>query len=440
LRRFEVRAWPSDEGLSIFFHDVTARVQAERARARATERLRLLSEAGSRLSATLEVEEILEVLADVYLPDHGTWLAIALRRDEAELMSDRQASAAGVDLRVAYVAAADRGRTDALADALVGAPVEMGRGLAWQHRAAEAMRSVLEAAPGWDGGLDAPEVVALVSRGRTIGAAFVADLTEEPADRRLLGEVTGRAAVALDNATLYGAERRFGRALQELLLPTGLPPLPDIRAAARYPPGPPGATSAGTSSSATPTRTAASWWPSATWSATGSRRPRGWASCAPWSPPTPSRTGGSRLCSTAWRPGASTSSTSRWRPCSSPSTTPPRTGSPTRRPAIRRRWSRRRASRPSSWAGRPGRRWASADRATRARRPSSPPGAVVLYTDGLVENRGESIDAGLERLREALSGLRAPPEAVCDHVLASLGRERGGRDDIALLVLRDGPD
>jgi serine phosphatase RsbU (regulator of sigma subunit) len=65
---------------------------------------------------------------------------------------------------------------------------------------------------------------------------------------------------------------------------------------------------------------------------------------------------------------------------------------------------------------------------------------VVLYTDGLVENRGESIDAGLERLREALSGLRAPPEAVCDHVLAALGRERGGRDDIALLVLRDGPD
>jgi serine phosphatase RsbU (regulator of sigma subunit) len=65
---------------------------------------------------------------------------------------------------------------------------------------------------------------------------------------------------------------------------------------------------------------------------------------------------------------------------------------------------------------------------------------VVLYTDGLVENRGESIDAGLERLREALSNLRAPPEAVCDHVLATLGRERGGRDDIALLVLRDGPD
>lgn len=39
--RFEVRAWPSDEGLSVFFHDVTARVRAERARARATERLRL---------------------------------------------------------------------------------------------------------------------------------------------------------------------------------------------------------------------------------------------------------------------------------------------------------------------------------------------------------------------------------------------------------------
>ena len=28
------------------------------------------------------------------------------------------------------------------------------------------------------------------------------------------------------------------------------------------------------------------------------------------------------------------------------------------------------------------------------------------------------------------------PEAVCDHVLRALGREAGGEDDIALLVMR----
>jgi len=59
----------------------------------------------------------------------------------------------------------------------------------------------------------------------------------------------------------------------------------------------------------------------------------------------------------------------------------------------------------------------------------------VLYSDGLVENRGESLDAGLSRLRAALQDVRLPPEAVCDHVLRVLGRSDGGDDDIALLVM-----
>jgi len=65
----------------------------------------------------------------------------------------------------------------------------------------------------------------------------------------------------------------------------------------------------------------------------------------------------------------------------------------------------------------------------------NPGDTVVLYTDGLVENRGESLDVGLERLRVALEGVRLPPERVCDQVLESLGRGSGGDDDVALLVL-----
>ena len=63
-----------------------------------------------------------------------------------------------------------------------------------------------------------------------------------------------------------------------------------------------------------------------------------------------------------------------------------------------------------------------------------PEGAtVVLYTDGLIEDRTRPIDDGLELLRSALIGVRLAPEAVCDHVLRALGREAGGEDDIALL-------
>jgi serine phosphatase RsbU (regulator of sigma subunit)/anti-sigma regulatory factor (Ser/Thr protein kinase) len=61
---------------------------------------------------------------------------------------------------------------------------------------------------------------------------------------------------------------------------------------------------------------------------------------------------------------------------------------------------------------------------------------VLLYTDGLVERRGESIDVGLERLREALGTGPAHLEELCSHILA---RAPGGarvRDDTALLAAR----
>lgn len=62
---------------------------------------------------------------------------------------------------------------------------------------------------------------------------------------------------------------------------------------------------------------------------------------------------------------------------------------------------------------------------------------VVLFTDGLVERRGESLDAGLERLRAAAHGL-APrhPEQWCDALLESFGQDLD--DDVALLVVQVG--
>lgn len=60
---------------------------------------------------------------------------------------------------------------------------------------------------------------------------------------------------------------------------------------------------------------------------------------------------------------------------------------------------------------------------------------AVLFSDGLVERRDESIETGLERLRQAVAELRMPPEAVADHVLEELGCREAGSDDVALLVL-----
>ncbi|CQR61244.1 Uncharacterized protein Rv1364c/MT1410 [Streptomyces leeuwenhoekii] len=64
-----------------------------------------------------------------------------------------------------------------------------------------------------------------------------------------------------------------------------------------------------------------------------------------------------------------------------------------------------------------------------------PPGSrLLLYTDGLVERRGRSIDDGLRQLRELLSGPVGEIEADCDSWLDALA---GGQhdDDIAMLYL-----
>jgi serine phosphatase RsbU (regulator of sigma subunit)/anti-sigma regulatory factor (Ser/Thr protein kinase) len=71
--------------------------------------------------------------------------------------------------------------------------------------------------------------------------------------------------------------------------------------------------------------------------------------------------------------------------------------------------------------------------------PLAADATMLLYTDGLIERRGEPIDAGLERLRAALARAPADLEGLCTHVLADLAGETALRDDAALLALRPVP-
>ncbi|WP_030542910.1 SpoIIE family protein phosphatase, partial [Streptomyces albus] len=68
--------------------------------------------------------------------------------------------------------------------------------------------------------------------------------------------------------------------------------------------------------------------------------------------------------------------------------------------------------------------------------PLTPDTTVVLYTDGLVEAPGQSLDTGLERLRQRAEQLVGRPLGeFCDRLLVEVAPE-GSADDIALLVLR----
>lgn len=67
---------------------------------------------------------------------------------------------------------------------------------------------------------------------------------------------------------------------------------------------------------------------------------------------------------------------------------------------------------------------------------------LVLYTDGLVEDRERDFDTGLDLLRTALAGADRSPEDTCRAVLDALLPARPS-DDIALIVARThalGPD
>src|SRR2546429_8465600 len=71
-----------------------------------------------------------------------------------------------------------------------------------------------------------------------------------------------------------------------------------------------------------------------------------------------------------------------------------------------------------------------------------PGSTLLLYTDGLIEVRGASIDDGLARLhRAAAADPNEDLDELVDRVLGEVTRGRPGGDDIALLALRAGiPD
>ncbi|NJP45766.1 PP2C family protein-serine/threonine phosphatase [Actinacidiphila epipremni] len=69
--------------------------------------------------------------------------------------------------------------------------------------------------------------------------------------------------------------------------------------------------------------------------------------------------------------------------------------------------------------------------------PYRPGATLVLYTDGLIERRGEDIDTGLQRLVDTLAAHSSlGPDALADTLLSRLGVPNGGLDDIALIVVR----
>ncbi|MGW6783042.1 ATP-binding SpoIIE family protein phosphatase [Streptomyces sp. NPDC054987] len=65
-----------------------------------------------------------------------------------------------------------------------------------------------------------------------------------------------------------------------------------------------------------------------------------------------------------------------------------------------------------------------------------PGSTAVLYTDGLVERRGEDIDEGVAALERALAGAQGTPTVICDRLMRALGVDADHDDDVAVMVIQ----
>jgi PAS domain S-box-containing protein len=267
---YELRAWPTPDGLSVYFREITARRQAEHDRQQAVreresayaaaeaanQRLSLLADASHQLAQSLEPVQVLQRLSEVVLPQLGQWLVVALVADAASALLDRELPADDT-VHVVHASHGDPHSLPALQSVLaalrpttadpvgVGAVVRTGApewlpvipdgayaSLAPDADTVRAMEDL---------GVGAALTVPLISRGRVLGAATVGQPASGAVDRALLADLGARAAVALDNALLYRAERRTGLTLQRSLLPGAVPQPPGIEVAVRYRPGATGA-------------------------------------------------------------------------------------------------------------------------------------------------------------------------------------------------------
>jgi serine phosphatase RsbU (regulator of sigma subunit) len=69
--------------------------------------------------------------------------------------------------------------------------------------------------------------------------------------------------------------------------------------------------------------------------------------------------------------------------------------------------------------------------------PLHPGSLLVLYTDGLIERRYESLDVGIRRLRDAIP--HDHPQIVCQEVMRRLVGGSPPNDDVALVAIRHQP-
>ena len=247
---YEVRGWPTPDGLSVYFADVSSRRQAQETLARASRRSVLLAEVAAELADTWDADEAVGRLAHLIVPELGDWCIVTLTEDGVVESSDWRRGLRDVGWWHADPAA--RPLVERYSQSRLGALSEtsfLARALASSSpivvvdRAAEVIGSVLAAGEARDLCLELDPASAVIvpmrARGRVLGALSVFRGRGRPSFSSdgiaVLEQVASRAGLALDNTRLYGEQRDLSEQLQRSMMTA--PPEPDhLHLAVRYQP------------------------------------------------------------------------------------------------------------------------------------------------------------------------------------------------------------
>jgi PAS domain S-box-containing protein len=225
---FELRAWPTPDGLSVYFTDVTERRRIQDRAERSAQRLSVLAQVSAELSGTLDARTAIAQLPRLVVPALADFCVVTVvepdgrPRDVGSWHSDPTART--LLERYAAVRLESMPATSPVARALVGGEQVRQRGGAVAELLppgqARELLTVLD-----------PEIAVVLplrGRGRILGLLTLYFRPGTPVleeDVATAQDVADRAGLALDNARLYRAQQQLAEGLQRSLLTE--PPEPD---------------------------------------------------------------------------------------------------------------------------------------------------------------------------------------------------------------------
>jgi PAS domain S-box-containing protein len=233
---YELRAWPSPDGLSVYFLEVTERRRVQERAERSAQRLAILAQVSAELAGTLDAQSATSHLPRLVVPALADYCIVTLvdpdgrPRDVGSWHNDP--ADREVLRRYAAVRMEAMPAVSPVARALAGGEVvrEIGSAVVDMLPPGEARDLLARLDP------DTVAVLPLRGRGRTLGLLtlyFCAGSTPSDEDVSTANDVADRAGLALDNARLYGAQQQLAEGLQRSLLTE--PPEPDhAEIAVRY--------------------------------------------------------------------------------------------------------------------------------------------------------------------------------------------------------------